>query len=762
MKIMKAVKFVIILFWILLVGFEGCKKPEPIPTTQGISGTVKDNNSGKEIEGAIVTIVGGNNTKPNYTTASDGKFSFPSQVIGNYTLEVAKTGYKTETVSLSVAVGQTTNKDVTLKRPFEISPEAGLDFGTNEKIKKFDVKNNSDKAIGFTIKVNNSWITVEPTSGTIPPNSIFPITVTVDDKGKLPATHPGSLTLNFDSNVDARNYNISMFVPNNEAPSVFSDKPTNITKTSAQVSGTITGIGKGPVTRHGHLWSDKSITSCCTPGLFTDFGPRGVGQFVSSIGPLLPGKTYYVRAYATNEKGTNLSEQEYTFTTSITTTPPDVTISSISNITTNSAKIVAKINNDGGASITSYGVVWSKRSESTTPDPRTQKTKTEIKGTPSSVEFPANIDGLEPNTEYYISAYAYNSTSTDPGIGKAISFNTPEPVTEPKLTTSATTDIDYTFVTMKGNVTDLGSVKIIEHGFVYSKSNADPKINAKNCAYKNLGNLNSATPISDKVTGLLKGMSYYYRTYVKTENGDYYHASSVKTVTTKEDNLVYYWNFNDSGFGDSTPNNINGDGSSKLTSDRFLNTNKAMDLTFGPISEIQVNRTYIPGEITVSLWTKLSESNFSGSKKVIYGHSDGMCFGNSYWTGFMVYFDPSRADGTNNILLYLSDERGGFSSTSRPIYQKSDIVLGSWQHFVFVKSGTKWRFYLDGEPVSQELSFNIDFKGLGENGSKSFLGQTWAGCSEGFGNLNGQIDDVRRYNKAFSETEVLELYNREK
>ena len=79
---------------------------------------------------------------------------------------------------------------------------------------------------------------------------------------------------------------------------------------------------------------------------------------------------------------------------------------------------------------------------------------------------------------------------------------------------------------------------------------------------------------------------------------------------------------------------------------------------------------------------------------------------------------------------------------------------------MIVKSGVIWKFYLDGDLLFSD-TFNIGFKLLFSN--LSYLGYIWSNCSnDGYGNLNGQIDDVRRYNKAFSDAEVRELYNREK
>lgn len=762
MKIMKNVSYLLLFFMFLMSSscniFKGGDKTPPIDP-QGVYGKVTDYKTTKLLEKVTVTLKNAIGDKNTFETQSDGSYNFKNVVHGDYTVYAEKNGYILQSKSVTVEGGGN-GKGVSfeLKPVYEITPNDGLELGATANSKRFDIINNLEQALGFKIINNNkSWFAVEPLEGNVSPNgNSLPINITVNRNGLPSGDHKGSITINFD-NIPGRTYQIGFDVPNNEAPSVTSDKPTSITPTTAQIGGSVTSIGKSTVLNHGHVWGTKRNPECCVPGFYTSLGSRGLGAFVSTLTGLKPGETYYVRSYATNEKGINYSyNQEYEFTTPVNPTEPSVSIVSASATASTTAKVVGRINDNGGSKISVYGFVWSK--DNPNPDPEVEKTKIEFNGEPSNQEFTGNLSNLDPGKSYYVVAYAKNSSNSKYAKSAANTFNTPAPVVEPKLTTSAATDIDYTFATMKGNITDLGSVKIVEHGFVYSKSNADPKINAKNCAFKNLGNLNATTPISDRVTGLLKGMSYYYRTYVKTEEGMYYYSSAIRVFATKEDNLIYYWTFNSdlSDFSGNSNHAQFGLGTVKSANDRFGNPEKSMDITSGTIHENQYSKVNITNELTVSFWVKLSDGNFTGSPRIIYGHSDRSCISWGQFSGFYLYLDPNRVEGKNNILFYIRDDS---EPIIKSVISKDDIDSQKWQNITIVKSGKAWKFYVDGDLTTTE-NFNIDFRYVGEN--ISFLNYVWNCSQDGYGNTNALVDDVRRYNRALKDTEVLELYNREK
>src|SRR5690554_7310431 len=86
-------------------------------------------------------------------------------------------------------------------------------------------------------------------------------------------------------------------------------------------------------------------------------------------------------------------------------------------ITANTATSGGNITDDGGAPITVHGVCWSTNENPTIDDNKTED------GTGAG-SFTSSVTGLEPNTTYYLRAYATNSAGTS--YGSIMSFTTQE------------------------------------------------------------------------------------------------------------------------------------------------------------------------------------------------------------------------------------------------------------------------------------------------------------------------------------------------
>ncbi|NSW93969.1 MAG: fibrobacter succinogenes major paralogous domain-containing protein [Bacteroidales bacterium] len=208
---------------------------------------------------------------------------------------------------------------------------------------------------------------------------------------------------------------------------------TSVTSSSAVSGGEVVSDGGGAVTARGVCWG--TLPAPTTAGSKTTDG-AGTGSFTSNIAGLEPGKTYYVRAYAVNNAGTAYGN-EISFNT-----PSELAVvstSQVNMITTNSAVSGGNVLSDGGSSVTARGVCWSTNSTPTVSDSHT----TDGSGTGS---FSSSITGLNPNTTYYVRAYAVNSVGT--AYGSVISFTT-----QPATTT--VTDVDgnvYNTVTIGSQV----------------------------------------------------------------------------------------------------------------------------------------------------------------------------------------------------------------------------------------------------------------------------------------------------------------------
>ena len=199
-------------------------------------------------------------------------------------------------------------------------------------------------------------------------------------------------------------------------PTVTTNDISNITTNSAACGGNVTSDGNGTVTARGICWStspNPTINNLYDEK--TEDG-SGTGIFTSNLINLTENTTYYVRAYATNEKGTAYGEEK-SFKT-VEKEPeepavqlPTVTTNDISNITINSAVCGGNVTSDGNGTVTARGVCWS-----TSPNPTINDNKTSSGSGIGTFTF--NLTNLTGVTTYYVRAYATNEKGTAYGEEK--------------------------------------------------------------------------------------------------------------------------------------------------------------------------------------------------------------------------------------------------------------------------------------------------------------------------------------------------------
>ncbi|MBU6157603.1 MAG: hypothetical protein KGP35_01105 [Bacteroidetes bacterium] len=90
-------------------------------------------------------------------------------------------------------------------------------------------------------------------------------------------------------------------------PLITTNAASSIASTSATSGGNITNDGGSPVTSRGIVWD--TIANPSIPLATMTFNGTGTGSFTSNLTNLIPNKTYYVRAYATNGAGTTYGTQ---------------------------------------------------------------------------------------------------------------------------------------------------------------------------------------------------------------------------------------------------------------------------------------------------------------------------------------------------------------------------------------------------------------------------------------------------------------------
>lgn len=192
--------------------------------------------------------------------------------------------------------------------------------------------------------------------------------------------------------------------PEAEKPKVTTKSVGEVTETTAKVVGQVTADGGAEVTERGVCWNTEGAPEVID---YRTVDGTGIGTFNSNISDLVPNTQYYVRAYATNEKGVSYGE-ELTFTTKKEIELPEVKTAEVEDITESEAVSGGEVVSDGGAEVTARGICWSTKQNPTIEDNKTTD------GSGVGI-FTSNLSNLEHNTTYYVRAYATNEVGTSYG-----------------------------------------------------------------------------------------------------------------------------------------------------------------------------------------------------------------------------------------------------------------------------------------------------------------------------------------------------------
>lgn len=340
---------------------------------------------------------------------------------------------------------------------------------------------------------------------------------TLNDSKKIVGNGTGSFTSDFNGLNDGIKYYIRSYATNSvgtaygevmtfttipiTAPIVATSAASNVSYTTVTLGGDVTAENGASVTERGVCWS-TSVNPTISNSKKTV--GSGTGTFTADLTGLNDGVTYYVRAYATNERGTAYGEEKTFTTTKITA--PTVTTTAASNISYTTVTLGGNVTAENGASVTERGVCWSTSSNPTISNGK----KAVGSGTGS---FSANITGLSDGVTYYVRAYATNSKGTSYGEEK--SFTTTK-ITIPTVTTATANNISFTKATLGGNVTKSNGATVTERGVCWSTS-ANPTIsNSKQTIGSGTGSF------SANITGLEVGVTYYVRAYAINSKGTAY------------------------------------------------------------------------------------------------------------------------------------------------------------------------------------------------------------------------------------------------
>lgn len=155
------------LLWVFCGLLHSCAKDE-VETTGTIYGIVNDSDNGEPVQDAHVALSPYGKTA---NTGSDGSYEFPNLEPGQYTIQISKTGYKTNTKRIMVVAGEKASGDMVLKggtSAVKLSTTS-LNFGSQSTSKTFTIQNigTSGKSVSWSVYKASpaDWLSVTPASG---------------------------------------------------------------------------------------------------------------------------------------------------------------------------------------------------------------------------------------------------------------------------------------------------------------------------------------------------------------------------------------------------------------------------------------------------------------------------------------------------------------------------------------------------------------------------------------------------------------------
>ncbi|HEX8330861.1 MAG TPA: T9SS type A sorting domain-containing protein [Hymenobacter sp.] len=345
----------------------------------------------------------------------------------------------TLTNACGTATGVSTPVSVNVTTPvvtsaFSVSATSLPDFsnvavGAGSQAKSFTVSGTSltgniviTPPAGFEIRTGANpfaccAIELAPVGGNVPSTTIevrFAPTAAQGAQAAIPVTSPG-----------LPNQAVAVSGTGIDAvyPATLGTTPvTDLATTTATAGGNVTLDGGSAVTARGVMWAKTANPILSTaPGATKTVDGAGTGTFSSALTGLVPGTTYFVRAYATNGVSTAYGD-ELSFTTVAVplaaepTTPAALTASQV----TGSSLVLNLTGGDGAKRLVIARLgspVDAAPVDATTYTANSEFGKGSNLGRGNFVVYSgtANADtitNLRPNTSYYFSVFAFSDNNT--------------------------------------------------------------------------------------------------------------------------------------------------------------------------------------------------------------------------------------------------------------------------------------------------------------------------------------------------------------
>lgn len=463
-------------------------------------GVITDYRSGLFLSGASVSLSPSGKT---YTTGVDGKYEFRDIESKEYAVSVSKSGYKSDKKTAFVQPGRDTNLD------FQLTPNIGtltvsqnsLDFGNETTTLTFDVINNGNAPLKWQIAEDVAWLSCNPTSGTIQEGEKSSVVVTVNRNGLERGNYAQSIAVSSDGgsaviivNMAVQGLTISLSPEELDFGPITTSMELNLTNTgSGNISYTLTP-------------SNEWIKLSRNTGTFTKTENITVSVNRSSLSE--GDHSGYLTLTVGEERITipvrmNIPSKE----------KPVLSLQIVDDVTYNSARFKGGIVSIGSSKVTKHGFCWSTSEDPTT----TSMGVCNLGDSEKAKDIIYTATSLEPNTTYYVRAYAENIEGIS--YSNQLKFQTKGTPQLAGVATGDVSNIQATQAQVSGDVLNLGNTESLsQYGHVWS-TKINPTVNDLKTQH---GSTSATGSYTSTMTGLAPSTVYYVRAYVTNSVGTSY------------------------------------------------------------------------------------------------------------------------------------------------------------------------------------------------------------------------------------------------
>ena len=249
----------------------------------------------------------------------------------------------------------------------------------------------------------------------------------------------------------------SQFTTLTEAPAVRTLEATRVDASTYKIRCELVSDGGNVLTGCGICWNEYGSPTL-TDSLVLHQGTE-IGTYYCQMSNLSMDKHYYVRAFVKTHQEVYYGDA-LDFTTEGLGLPVVATVA-MGEVASQTAQVLCNVAFQGSALLTERGACWSTRPEPTLQDDHLAASTCEVG------DYWITMEGLIPQTAYYVRAYATNGNGV--AYGDVIELETTEShLMGLQVTTLEATDIQPTIARVGGVITDDSGQVVISRGICWS------------------------------------------------------------------------------------------------------------------------------------------------------------------------------------------------------------------------------------------------------------------------------------------------------